>query len=44
MRVSATSTKSQEVSALEQLNPALLPGGITAAVDGCSTVENLKMS
>jgi hypothetical protein len=31
------------VPVLGQSNPALLTGVITAAVDGCSTVENLKM-
>ena len=30
-------------AALERLNPALPPEAITAAVDDCPTVENLKM-
>ncbi|MEI7938687.1 MAG: hypothetical protein WCK27_18545 [Verrucomicrobiota bacterium] len=30
-------------AALERLNPALPPEAITSAVDGCPTVENLKM-
>ena len=31
------------VSELEQLNPSLPPKVITTAVDGCPTVENLRM-